>query len=68
MTRGCLAGLNDTKSRRDFIVEKRRGRTLANRSSLENLGRYDVHLELKLERLLAMLVRLRELQQSTLAR
>jgi hypothetical protein len=33
---------------------------------LERLGRYEVHLDRKLERMLTMLVRLKELRQRTL--
>jgi hypothetical protein len=32
---------------------------------LERLGRYEVHLDRKLERMLAMLIRLKDLRQGT---
>ena len=34
---------------------------------LERLGRYEVHLDRKLERMLAMLLRLKDLRQGTIA-
>jgi hypothetical protein len=34
---------------------------------LERLGRYEVHLDRKLERVLAMLLRLKDLRQGTVA-
>jgi len=34
---------------------------------LERLGRYEVHLDRKLERTLAMLLRLKDLRQGTIA-
>jgi hypothetical protein len=34
---------------------------------LERLGRYEVHLDRKLERMLAMLLRLKDLRQATVA-
>ena len=34
---------------------------------LERLGRYEVHLDRKLERMLSMLLRLKDLRQATVA-
>ena len=35
-------------------------------AKLEGLGRYEVHLDRKLERMLAMLLRLKDLRQGTI--
>ena len=36
-------------------------------NKLERLGRYEVHLDRKLERMLSMLLRLKDLRQGTIA-
>jgi hypothetical protein len=49
---------------RPLIREQAFGEAL-NPDKLERLGRYEVHLDRKLERVLAMLLRLKELRQPT---
>jgi hypothetical protein len=49
---------------RPLIREQAFGEAL-NADKLEKLGRYEVHLDRKLERMLAMLLRLKDLRQGT---
>jgi hypothetical protein len=42
-------------------------RRMLDPDKLERLGRYEVHLDRKLERLLAMLLRLKDLRQGAIA-
>ncbi len=51
---------------RPLIREQAFGETL-DPDKLERLGRYEVHLDRKLERTLAMLLRLKDLRQGTIA-
>ena len=51
---------------RPLIREQAFGETL-DPDKLERLGRYEVHLDRKLERMLAMLLRLKDLRQGTVA-
>jgi len=50
---------------RPLIREQAFGEAL-DANKLEQLGRYEVHLDRKLERMLTMLVRLKELRQRTI--
>ena len=52
---------------RPLIREQAFGEAL-DPDKLERLGRYEVHLDRKLERMLAMLLRLKDLRQGTVAR
>jgi len=60
----------DTRKRelanRPLIREQAFGEAL-DPDKLERLGRYEVHLDRKLERMLAMLLRLKDLRQGTVA-
>jgi hypothetical protein len=69
--------MNETKSilpikigggeiNRPLIREQAFGESL-DPDKLERLGRYEVHLDRKLERMLAMLLRLKELRQEAIA-
>jgi hypothetical protein len=49
---------------RPLIREQAFGEAL-DADKLERLGRYEVHLDRKLERMLAMLLRLKDLRQGT---
>jgi hypothetical protein len=51
---------------RPLIREQAFGEAL-DPDKLERLGRYEVHIDRKLERMLAMLLRLKELRQGTMA-
>ena len=51
---------------RPLIREQAFGESL-DPDKLERLGRYEVHLDRKLERTLAMLLRLKDLRQGTIA-
>ena len=51
-------------SNRPLIREQAFGEAL-DPAKLERLGRYEVHLDRKLERMLAMLLRLKELRRTT---
>ncbi len=51
---------------RPLIREQAFGEAL-DPDKLERLGRYEVHLDRKLERMLAMLLRLKDLRQGTIA-
>jgi hypothetical protein len=51
---------------RPLIREQAFGESL-DPDKLERLGRYEVHLDRKLERMLAMLLRLKDLRQATVA-
>ncbi len=51
---------------RPLIREQAFGEAL-DPDKLERLGRYEVHLDRKLERMLTMLLRLRDLRQATIA-
>ena len=51
---------------RPLIREQAFGEAL-DPDKLERLGRYEVHLDRKLERMLAMLLRLKDLRQGTVA-
>jgi hypothetical protein len=52
---------------RPLVREQAYGEAL-NPEKLERLGRYEVHLDRKLERMLTMLLRLKELRQGVVAR
>jgi hypothetical protein len=51
---------------RPLIREQAFGESL-DPDKLEQFGRYEVHLDRKLERMLAMLLRLKDLRQGTIA-
>ena len=51
---------------RPLIREQALGEAL-DPDKLERLGRYEVHLDLKLERMLAVLLRLKDLRQGAVA-
>jgi hypothetical protein len=51
---------------RPLIRDQAFGKAL-DRDKLERLGRYEVHLDRKLERMLAMLLRLKDLRQGMVA-
>ncbi len=53
-------------SRRPLLRDQAFGELL-DPDKLERLGRYEVHLDRKLERMLAMLLRLKDLRQATIA-
>ena len=55
-----------TLAHRPLIREQAFGEAL-DPNKLERLGRYEVHLDRKLERMLAMLLRLKDLRQGTIA-
>jgi hypothetical protein len=64
-----LPWLEDRKKElvnRPLIREQAFGESL-DPDKLERLGRYEVHLDRKLERMLSMLIRLRDLRQATIA-
>jgi hypothetical protein len=54
-------------NRRPLPCEQALGESL-DPDKLERLGRYEVHLDRKLERMLAMLLRLKDLRQGAIAR
>lgn len=60
----CLEGKRKELANRPLIREQAFGEALEP-DKLERLGRYEVHLDRKLERTLAMLLKLRELRQAT---
>jgi hypothetical protein len=57
---------NNELATRPLIREQAFGEAL-DPDRLERLGRYEVHLDRKFERVLAMLLRLKDLQQGTVA-
>ena len=65
----CCPGSTGGKkelANRPLIREQAFGEAL-DPDKLERLGRYEVHLDRKLERMLAMLLRLKDLRQGTVA-